>query len=78
MADPSHSPKRRRLNDSRASTPRNYHDETPSFQPRPRDPHRNEPKKPFTGPEPDIDQADVNALDRDWYNTAEDGAALGD
>ncbi|KAK6432279.1 DEAH-box RNA helicase prp16 [Oleoguttula sp. CCFEE 5521] len=78
MADPSHSPKRRRLNDSRASTPRNYYGDTPSFQPRPTDPHRNEPKTPFAGPEPDIDQADVNALDRDWYNTAEDGAALGD
>src|ERR1700761_7384256 len=52
---------------SRASTPRSYRDGTPS-----------RPRTEFDGPEPGVDEADAAALDRDWYNTAEDGAVLGD
>jgi pre-mRNA-splicing factor ATP-dependent RNA helicase DHX38/PRP16 len=52
---------------SRASTPRSFLDGTPS-----------RPRTGFEGPEPGVDEADAAALDRDWYNTAEDGAVLGD
>lgn len=52
---------------SRASTPHSYRGGTPS-----------RPRTQFNGPEPGVDEADAAALDRDWYNTAEDGAVLGD
>lgn len=52
---------------SRASTPRSYRDGTPS-----------RPRSEFDGPEPGVLDEDAAALDRDWYNTAEDGAVLGD
>ena len=52
---------------SRSSTPRSFRDGTPS-----------RPRNAFDGPEPGVDEADAAALDRDWYNTAEDGAVLGD
>ena len=52
---------------SRASTPRSFRDATPS-----------RPRSEFDGPENGVDDADAAALDRDWYNTAEDGAVLGD
>lgn len=81
MAGGEHSPKRRRLNDSRASTPRNYKEETPvpaSWVQRSRQQQRDGPHDSFAGPEPDVNEADAAALDRDWYNTAEEGATLGD
>ncbi|QIW95852.1 hypothetical protein AMS68_001370 [Peltaster fructicola] len=79
-----HSPKRRRLNGfeehpshgpSRSNTQRftDSHRGTLNGARRPQSPHNR-----FEGPEQDVDEADTNALDRDWYNTAEDGAALGD
>ncbi|KAK3720844.1 DEAH-box RNA helicase prp16 [Vermiconidia calcicola] len=52
---------------SRATTPRSFRDGTPS-----------RPREEFDGPEPGVGDADAAALDRDWYNTAEDGAVLGD
>ena len=54
-------------NNSRSSTPRSFRDGTPS-----------RPRNEFDGPEPGVDEADQAALDRDWYNTAEEGAVLGD
>lgn len=78
MAGGEHSPKRRRLNDSRAATPRGYRDETPSWRERPHAGRREGPHDNFSGPEPNVNDVDAAALDRDWYNTAEDGAALGD
>jgi pre-mRNA-splicing factor ATP-dependent RNA helicase DHX38/PRP16 len=79
MAGGEHSPKRRRLNDSRASTPRNYKEETPaSWVQKSRQQQRDGPHDSFAGPEPDVNEADAAALDRDWYNTAEEGATLGD
>lgn len=78
MAGGEHSPKRRRLNDSRASTPRSYRGDTPSYNDRSRNGRPEGPRSNFEGPEPSVDEADTTALDRDWYNTAEDGAALGD
>lgn len=80
-----HGTKRRRLNghsdqqfgrQSKDSTPRSNGD----FKQRDRHETRR-PRSPhdrFEGPEQDVNEADVTALDRDWYNTAEDGAALGD
>ncbi|KAK5172292.1 DEAH-box RNA helicase prp16 [Saxophila tyrrhenica] len=56
-----------RNGDSRSSTPRGYRDGTPS-----------RPHAEFDGPEPGVDDEDAAALDRDWYNTAEEGAVLGD
>ncbi|KAK3054396.1 DEAH-box RNA helicase prp16 [Extremus antarcticus] len=53
--------------DSRSSTPRGYRNGTPS-----------RPHNEFQGPEPGVDDVDAAALDRDWYNTAEEGAVLGD
>lgn len=54
--------------DSRASTPRSFRDGTPQ-----------RPHAEFDGPETGVNDADVAALDRDWYNSAEDGGAvLGD
>lgn len=91
MAGDRHSPKRRRLDGddtqltikprshehyrpslpsdvhSRASTPRSYRRPTPS-----------RPREEFDGPEAGVNEQDVAALDRDWYNTGEDGAAFGD
>lgn len=52
---------------SRSSTPRGYREATPS-----------RPRSEFDGPEPGVDDEDAAALDRDWYNTGEDGAVLGD
>lgn len=78
MAGGEHSPKRRRLNDSRAATPRGYKEETPSWVERSRQQRRDGPHDSFAGPEPDVNEADAAALDRDWYNTAEEGATLGD
>lgn len=54
--------------DSRSSTPRGYRDGTPQ-----------RPKAEFDGPENGVNEEDAAALDRDWYNSAEDGVAvLGD
>jgi pre-mRNA-splicing factor ATP-dependent RNA helicase DHX38/PRP16 len=79
MAGGEHSPKRRRLNDSRASTPRDFKEATPaSWVQRSRQQQRDGPHDTFAGPEPDVNEADAAALDRDWYNTAEEGATLGD
>jgi pre-mRNA-splicing factor ATP-dependent RNA helicase DHX38/PRP16 len=78
MAGGEHSPKRRRLNDSRDATPRGYRDETPNWVQRSRQQQREGPHNSFAGPEPDVNEADAAALDRDWYNTAEEGATLGD
>jgi pre-mRNA-splicing factor ATP-dependent RNA helicase DHX38/PRP16 len=78
MAGGEHSPKRRRLNDSRAATPRGYKEETPSWVERSRQQRRDGPHDSFAGPEPDVNEVDAAALDRDWYNTAEEGATLGD
>ena len=78
MAGGEHSPKRRRLNDTRDETPRGYRDETPNWVQRSRQQRRDGPHDSFAGPEPDINEADAAALDRDWYNTAEEGATLGD
>ena len=78
MAGGEHSPKRRRLNDTRDETPRGYRDETPNWVQRSRQQRRDGPHHSFAGPEPDINEADAAALDRDWYNTAEEGATLGD
>lgn len=52
---------------SQASTPHSFRGETPA-----------RPRQEFDGPEAGVDDADAAALDRDWYNTAEDGAVLGD
>jgi len=52
---------------SRSSTPRSFRDGTPS-----------RPKTEFDGPEAGVSLEDSAALDRDWYNTAEEGAVLGD
>jgi len=52
---------------SRSSTPRSFRDGTPS-----------RPKTEFDGPESGVSLEDSAALDRDWYNTAEEGAVLGD
>jgi pre-mRNA-splicing factor ATP-dependent RNA helicase DHX38/PRP16 len=78
MAGGEHSPKRRRLNETRDETPRGYRDETPNWVQRSRQQRRDGPHDSFAGPEPDINEADAAALDRDWYNTAEEGATLGD
>lgn len=51
------------------ATPRSYGDATPSVS-RPRD--------EFAGPEAGVNDTDATAIDRDWYNTGEDGAAFGD
>lgn len=52
---------------SRSSTPRSFRDATPS-----------RPRSHFSGPEAGVSNEDAAALDRDWYNTAEEGAVLGD
>jgi pre-mRNA-splicing factor ATP-dependent RNA helicase DHX38/PRP16 len=78
MAGGEHSPKRRRLNNTRDETPRGYRDETPNWVQRSRQQRRDGPHDSFAGPEPDVNEADAAALDRDWYNTAEEGATLGD
>ena len=54
-------------NHSGASTPRGFRGGTPS-----------RPRAEFEGLEAGVDEADAAALDRDWYNTDEDGAVLGD
>jgi pre-mRNA-splicing factor ATP-dependent RNA helicase DHX38/PRP16 len=78
MAGGEHSPKRRRLNDSRDATPRGYRDETPTWVQQSRQKRRDGPHDSFAGPEPNVNEEDAAALDRDWYNTAEEGATLGD
>lgn len=78
MAGGEHSPKRRRLNDSRAATPRDHREEPASWVQKSRQQQREGPHGSFAGPEPDVSEADAAALDRDWYNTAEEGATLGD
>ena len=52
---------------SGSSTPRSFRDGTPS-----------RPRSELDGPEAGVDSEDAAALDRDWYNTAEEGAVLGD
>ncbi|KAK5124268.1 DEAH-box RNA helicase prp16 [Meristemomyces frigidus] len=52
----------------RDATPRSYRDGTPVSR----------PQAEFDGPERGVSTEDANALDRDWYNTGEEGAALGD
>ncbi|EON97291.1 putative pre-mrna-splicing factor atp-dependent rna helicase prp16 protein [Phaeoacremonium minimum UCRPA7] len=54
---------------SRSSTPRGHHGYASTPQP-----HQQE----FDGPEPGVDQEDVNALDRDWYAGDEFGHTFGD
>ena len=53
---------------SRDRTAQPYRSGTPNARPR----------AEFDGPETGVDTTDSNALDRDWYNTAEDGVAFGD
>lgn len=81
------SPKRRRLDHIPASQHRDQTPSTQSFDAVPRQrleyvpasqrqPHA-EPHT-FEGAEDGIESQETRALDRDWYNTAEDGAAFGD
>src|SRR5689334_1468499 len=60
-----HNPRQRYDPSSRSQTPRGSRGATP---------HQTE----FDGPEPNFDENDVNALDRDWYGGEENGHTFGD
>ncbi|KAI8940206.1 DEAH-box RNA helicase prp16 [Plenodomus lindquistii] len=84
-----HSPKRRKIDADEYSIaprpkfrkPNQPRDSAPSSRahtPRLHDNGANGPQKPFTGPEPLVDDFDSMALDRDWYGGEENGHTFGD
>ncbi|WPH01691.1 pre-mrna-splicing factor atp-dependent rna helicase prp16 [Acrodontium crateriforme] len=93
MADGNHSPKRRKIDSDnehfsvqprrQAWRPSQLRDDDQRSDSRSRDRARHgtpnsQPHSEFDGPEQGVGPEDSNALDRDWYNTAEDGVAFGD
>ncbi|KAH9879053.1 DEAH-box RNA helicase prp16 [Plenodomus biglobosus] len=87
--DRHHSPKRRKIDPEEYSIaprpkfrkPTHPRDSAPSSRahtPRLHENGANGPQKPFTGPEPLVEDFDSMALDRDWYGGEENGHTFGD